>query len=138
MKKRGQVSIEYILIVAFAFALTIPLFGIFQQKAVETKTIVSDEQLFKAGTAIIDAVNQVYYYGPPAKQTLRVYFPSNIVSVDINGKSIIFTMDAIPKDYDVSFTADTTINPASTIKKHEGIHSITITAQQDGSVKLEE
>mgnify|MGYP001605906127 CR=1 FL=1 len=50
------------------------------------------EQLRVVGQKIIDNAENVYYLGEPSKVLIKVFLPSGIKSININSKSITFTI----------------------------------------------
>lgn len=134
MSRKGQVSIEYILIMGVAFMLTVPLFAVFQAEQNRISDSITDAQIEKAGRVIADAANSVHYYGEPAKQTIRVYFPESIKQVTIDGKSIIFLIDSTHGDYEWPISAD--VDLTGSLGTYEGIHVIEVNATPLGKVSI--
>ncbi|MGC9516098.1 MAG: class III signal peptide-containing protein [Methanomicrobiales archaeon] len=78
MDSRGQVSVEYLLILLVILivlgSVTIPLIG----SSIEASTDVSTVSDAKAAVdSIANAANVVYSNGPESKRTLDVYIPQN-------------------------------------------------------------
>ncbi len=125
-QKKGQVSIEYLIIVGFALAMTLPLLLIFNSQSKSINEEVTYAQTNKIADEIIIAVDSVYYLGEPSTKTIKVYFPEFIKDVQINNHSISFFVESSAGDYEVVKWAATTID--GEIKKFQGLHVLTIRA----------
>ncbi|RJQ16829.1 hypothetical protein C4573_02070 [Candidatus Woesearchaeota archaeon] len=126
--KYAQVSVEYILIVGFAFLLTIPLLLIFNTQSRDMNQGISDAQIIRVADEINAAINAVYYLGPPSTKTVTLYFPQGINAVMSTNTSFWFVMESAFGDYDVPRWPSAPIDVS--LKTYEGIHVITITANE--------
>lgn len=130
MKKRGsirgqvraQVSMEFLMVVGFAFLMTAPLIIIFYQQSENINTEVTSSQLDKVASEIRDAADEVYYLGSPSMKTITVYMPKGVKSITIANNSIKFVVSSPGKDYDLMKW--TVANVTGTIRTFEGIHHI--------------
>ena len=131
MKKRGkskaQVSMEFLMVIGFAFLLTIPLVIIFYQQSKTINTDVTSTQVDKVASEIRDAADEVYYLGEPSKKTVKVYMPEGIKSITINGKKLVFLVDGPGGDYEV--VKWTVTNVTGTLNPENGIHNVAVEAQ---------
>ncbi|MDO9260521.1 MAG: class III signal peptide-containing protein, partial [Flavobacteriaceae bacterium] len=78
MDKRGQVSVEYLLVVLVLILIlsvvTIPLIG----NSIDASNDVSDASDAKIATdTLANAADVVYANGPGAKRTVSIYVPQN-------------------------------------------------------------
>lgn len=126
MKKRGQskaqVSMEFLLVVGFAFLMTVPLIIIFYQQSQSINTEVSASQVDKVASEIRDAADEVYYMGSPSKKTITVFMPEGVKGVDVGGNRILFLIDSPNGDYDiVKWTAT---NLTGSLMNYSGIHHV--------------
>ncbi len=131
MKKRGkskaQISMEFLLVIGFAFLMTIPLIVIFYQQSESLTTDITASQIDKVASEIRDAADEVYYLGPPSKKTITVYFPEGIKQVNITNNTITFVVSSSGGNFDLVKWAAT--NLTGTLKTHKGIHQVTVEAQ---------
>ena len=128
MKKRGkaQVSLEFLIVVAFALMITIPLVIIFYQQSESINTEVSASQIDKVASEMRDAADEVYYLGAPSKKTITIYMPEGVNNVTLRNNTIIFSVDAPINDYElVKWTA---ANLTGSIKSYSGIHHVSAEA----------
>ncbi len=123
---RGQTSMEYLLVVAFAFFLLIPIILITMSQSARFSSDVTAAQVQKIGNELLDTINSVYYSGPPTKRTLKLYFPNGINNLAFEQSRIVFTVQGTGTTYEYALYAATNIS--GTIKPFSGIHTITITA----------
>jgi uncharacterized protein (UPF0333 family) len=135
MKKRGsisgqvraQVSMEFLMVVGFAFLMTAPLIIIFYQQSENINTEVTSSQLDKVASEVRDAADEVYYLGSPSMKTITVYMPKGINDVgfinNTNGASINFSVNSPNGDYEVvKWLASRSLS--GNIENFEGIHCI--------------
>jgi uncharacterized protein (UPF0333 family) len=131
MKKRGrikeqgraQISMEFLMVVGFAFLMTVPLVIIFYQQSQNLTTEVSASQVDKIASEIRDAADEVYYLGTPSKKTITVFMPETIKSIIIdNTTKIIFWVDSPNGDYEV--VKWTVANLTGSLMNYSGIHHI--------------
>ena len=73
--KRGQVSVEYIMVVGFAFLMIIPLIVVFYSSSNDLNDQITSSQADKIANEIVAAADQVYFQGPPTMKTIKIFFP---------------------------------------------------------------
>jgi uncharacterized protein (UPF0333 family) len=131
MKKRGsfkaQVSMEFLLVVGFAFLMTVPLIVIFYQQSQSINTEVSATQIDKVGSEVRDAADEVYYLGSPSKKSISIFMPEGVKGVSFinndDGASINFNVSSPSGNYEVvKWVASKTLS--GNIGNFEGIHCI--------------
>jgi len=137
MKKRGslkaQVSIEFLIIIGFAFMMTIPLVILFYQQSESINIEVTSSQVDKIASEIRDSADEVYYLGSPSKKTLTVYIPEGVNNITIRNNTIIFIVESASGDYEmVKWTA---ANLTGTLQNdkgdNEGIRCVAAQAYDD-------
>ena len=133
MKKRcqlGQVAMEFIIILGFVVVSTTVMITIFYSHARSMNDQVISHQVERLAEKIIDNAEAVYFIGEPSRTVLKLYFPPNIVSVNINNRELVFFaktsigVDEIVKLSQVSLNG--------TLPTAPGIHYIQIQAQEGG------
>jgi uncharacterized protein (UPF0333 family) len=133
MKKRGQgkaqVSIEFLLIVGFAFLMTVPLIIIFYQQSENISKEVTASQADKVASEIRDAADEVYYIGTPSKKTITVFLPENVNGVRISGNTIVFDIDSADGDYEI--VKWTVANLTGSLMNYSGIHHVSAESYYD-------
>jgi len=130
MKKRGkskaQISLEFLIVVGFAFLLTIPLVIIFYKQSENINIALTASQLDKVVSEIRDAADEVYYLGSPSKKTVTVYLPKGVQSISVTANKIVFVVDSPSGDYElVKWSA---ANLTGSIQTYHGIHHVRVEA----------
>lgn len=77
LKRKGQSSVEYILIVAFSLLMIIPSTILFMNYSSDSKASVESSQVFKVGNELILSAEKMYSVGQNSWQTLTLIFPDN-------------------------------------------------------------
>ncbi len=126
MGKKAQVSIEYLLITAFAFMFTVPVIALFYSQSHQINEDITAAQTDRIAEEIVNSVNEVYYMGEPSKKTVTVYMPSSVQSVTLRDNKLIMNVSSSAGDYQVVKWADA--NMTGTIEDFEGIHKIEVKA----------
>lgn len=117
---------EYLLVTGFAFLLLIPIIIIGYSESARFGEEVTAAQIQKVGATIGEAVNTVYYAGPPTKKTIKVHFPEKVQNVAINESSIVFTVQGSGGAYEYAVYTETNLTGA--IRPYAGVHVLTVTA----------
>jgi uncharacterized protein (UPF0333 family) len=126
---KAQVSMEYLIVFAIAFAMTLPLIVIYGKQTGNIQADVTQAQIYKAASKISDYAEQVYYMGEPSQRTLEITFPAGINNVIINGNLITFSVTTTDLTYDV--VKETAANLTGNIKNFEGKHVLTFRAESN-------
>ncbi len=84
MRKRGQISVEYLAIVGFAMLMIFPLIYIYQQQSADLQTELAKNQIKHFSQQIVDRAEAVYYMGEPSKTTLKIYIPVEVTKIEID------------------------------------------------------
>ncbi|MFT4307805.1 MAG: hypothetical protein ACMXYM_00345 [Candidatus Woesearchaeota archaeon] len=102
---RGQVSIEYVMIVGFSLLIIIPaiLAGIGTSQLHEAR--ITERQLERISFTIVTTADELAFEGPPAKRTIRVYIPSGIESITTEQRTIVMRYNAGPGSREVVLTS---------------------------------
>ena len=124
---KGQVSIEYLIVTAFAFLLALPVLIIFYGQSYAITDDIGSAQAIKIASEIVEAANKVYYLGTPSKKTIVVYMPNNVKDVTFQGKSVIITLGSSAGDYEV--VKWSVANLTGNIGSFSGVHRIEVKAR---------
>jgi hypothetical protein len=128
-KSKAQVSMEYLVIFAIAFAMTLPLILIYVTQTGNIQADVTQVQIYKTASKIGDYADQVYYMGEPSQRTLTINFPDGINAVTLSGNLIVFNVTTVDLTYEV--VKETAANVTGEIKNFEGQHIITFKAESN-------
>jgi len=129
MDPKSQVSVEYMLVMGFATLMTLPLLLIYYTYSSDSSESVATSQALQVARRIVDASESVYYLGSPSQTTLKLTFPDRIYSTNLSSKELVFkikTRNGITDIVQVS-----AVNMSGNLPTSQGIHVITITAQDN-------
>ncbi|MBW2977944.1 hypothetical protein KY331_03805 [Candidatus Woesearchaeota archaeon] len=124
---KAQVSMEYVMLVGFTFLIIIPLIAIGFLYSSESEDQIITSQIGQLSKKIVDAAEEVYYYGAPAKTVIDVYIPKNIKSANIVGNTILFKVQTINGITDVAYSSPVSIN--GTLPDSKGLKHIKVEAK---------
>ncbi len=89
-QKRGQSSVEFLMIVAVATALLLPAAYFFFSYAQGTTTQIASAQINSAGNAIKIGAEEMFGIGPNSWKTVEIRMPDNIINAGIKNNSELF------------------------------------------------
>ncbi|MBR9678510.1 MAG: PQQ-binding-like beta-propeller repeat protein [Nanoarchaeota archaeon] len=125
---KGQVSVEYLIIVGILLLALTPIAYFAQEQAQLTTSLKQTQVSLKK---IKNAVNVVNSLGPPSQQTLLVDIPEMINGTSTSDKTITFYTAS---GSDLWEEADTCIE--GLLPENAGYHLITIKALDNGCVSI--
>ncbi len=124
-RRKGQMSMEYLLIMSFSFLLIIPLVIVFYTQSVGMKDRITNAQADRVVSKITEAASTVYYLGDDTKRTIKVNMPDNVKSVTVNNNYVSLLLDVSSGDTEVvDWSAG---NLSGSINPRKGVHVITLT-----------
>ena len=133
--KKGQVSIEYLVVLGFLMLFIVPLLVLYSQTQKDTQDQLNEAQARRVGNLLRDAAERVYFAGDPAQETLQVYLPDKIESITLSNTSIVYTIRGGARMYDLYIPSIAPLN--GTLLTNKGVHVVTVRATQ-GVVTLSE
>ncbi|MEA3431033.1 MAG: hypothetical protein U9R08_07200 [Nanoarchaeota archaeon] len=83
MKKRGQFSLEYLLVVGFALVIIIPITYWGYTSFQESRAEINVAAVNKIGYSIVNNAKNVYYLGKLSRVTLELNFPEGIENITV-------------------------------------------------------
>ncbi len=94
MLKTAQSAIEYLMIIAFTFAIIIPTIYLFFSYSRESTAQLSDFQINSIGRNIITTAESIYYSGEHSKTVLEFNMPENVYNMSILGnRELVFGLE---------------------------------------------
>ncbi|MFW5746269.1 MAG: hypothetical protein ACOCWQ_01825 [Nanoarchaeota archaeon] len=127
MEKRGQVSLEYLMIVGFVIAVLIPTSILAYNDFKEKEDIIRVRQAEQAAYAIVKEAESVYYLGPPSISTMEVYLPDQIF--DIYVANYDFTIRVHTKHGIEDVSVPSKVNITGMLSETQGVHRVRLSAQ---------
>ncbi len=123
---KAQVSLEYLLIMGFALVITLPLIVFFFSNATGLNERVTFHQAERVARDVVAAAEKVYFVGEPARTTLKVNMPDNIVDVRIEGREFLLRARVSDADADIYEVSD--VNLTGNISHTMGVKYVLIKA----------
>jgi hypothetical protein len=127
--KRGQVGIEYMVIVGFITFAIMAILALAVYYSEETKDRIRLNQVENFAVRIINNAESVFFSGEPSKLTLKPYLPEGVKNIQIIEDSLVFTIKTSSGDNVVSYKSKVPIQ--GTISSGEGIKKIILEAQDN-------
>ncbi|MFH1506027.1 MAG: hypothetical protein ABIE94_03470 [archaeon] len=136
--RKGQVSMEYLLIMGFAFLSVLPIIIIFFTQAQAFNQDVTLAQSDKIMAEIIDAADTVYYQGAPSATTIRVFVPQYVDSIIFDGRqNIVFFITKTDRPGTFNLTSrDALATLQGTLSHGAGMHVLQIKAVDQTHVNI--
>jgi hypothetical protein len=127
--KKGQISIEYLILVGF---ITFAIIGILATSVFYSSAIrdrIKFNQLNAFAEKIIRSSEGVFYAGEPSKITITAYLPNGITGIEVLEKDIIFDISTESGDTKIAYSANVVME--GEINPSEGVKRISIFAGVD-------
>ncbi|MFT4309242.1 MAG: hypothetical protein ACMXYL_02025 [Candidatus Woesearchaeota archaeon] len=93
MTKRGQIALEYGLVIGFSLLILIPTILIANTYSYEYQDRMAVHEAQRAADLIVDNADTVHLEGMPSRRTITVTLPANIDSINTINNTIIFHMN---------------------------------------------
>ncbi len=122
--KKGQSSMEYLLLASFIMGIVLVLIVFFQSYSQETQDQIRMTQLHQLAKKLADSAEEVYYLGTPSKLTIKANIPPNVKKVTIGNNEIFFVLSTTQGDNEVGYVSK--VNITGTLPKNEGIYEIVV------------
>jgi uncharacterized protein (UPF0333 family) len=135
-KKRGQLAIEYLIIVGFSFLMVAGILIVFSIQNTNQNYSVVDSQIDTIANRIAQSVEEVFYLGEPSRKTITFYMPSNIDEVLIFDNEILFKAKLSGGLSDFYYPLKVQVE--GNISTSEGIKHVLIIAQSSKVCIVEE
>ena len=79
MKSRAQISVEYLIIIGFIFAILIPGTYLFYTNTLRQSDEATSDVINKIGNEVVNSAKSMYFVGERSWVTLEVVFPETVV-----------------------------------------------------------
>src|SRR3989344_8886366 len=134
-RKRGQISLEYLITVGFIIFLIIGILGVSLFYSSLIKDNIRMNHLRNFANKIISSAESVFYAGEPSLVTIMAYLPSGVQGIYIGGNQILVNISMAGGVNRVSFSSNAPLN--GSVGKSEGVKKIKILARK-GDVNITE
>ena len=127
--RKAQISMEYLIIVGFVAAITIPLIIIFTTHSTEINEHIISNQADTIASRVVDSAKSVYYLGESSRVTFRVYMPKKVTGITIGNNEVVFYIKKLNGIDEIVKYCPVPIN--GTISYTTGIHDIVVESKGD-------
>ena len=133
MKKRGQVGVEYMIIVGFVtFAITIVMATSFLY-ADKIKDGIKLNRAENFAAQVVNSAESVFFAGEPSKMTVRYYLPEGVREIKIseinNDTYLHLVVQTSSGQVDIVYRSSVPLS--ADISVGEGIKKLTLEASDD-------
>lgn len=129
MRKKAQISMEYLIIVGISSLIILPMLILFFTQMSDITESMTVSQVNKISDEIVNSVNEVYYLGDPAKKRLSFYLPNYVENIYFIDTKVIFIITLKSSSFSIIKYAD--VNVTGNISSDQGVHKIDILARSD-------
>jgi hypothetical protein len=127
--KKGQISMEYMVVAGFVIFILIGILGIAMFYSNSIKDGIKVYNLNNFGDKVTSSAESVFYAGTPSKATITAYLPDSVQQITIEDNSIVAY---IQTSSGVSITSYRSEVPISgSISSTSGIKTLTLSAETD-------
>ncbi|MBI5804052.1 hypothetical protein HY450_02305 [Candidatus Pacearchaeota archaeon] len=126
--KKGQISIEYLIIISFVVFLVLSIIGVALYYSAGIKDAVRFNQLERLSSKIITSAESVFYSGEPSKVVINGYLPEGVREINISNREIAFTLTTNTGVSKISYSSSVEIEGEISISP--GVKRISVTAEQ--------
>ncbi len=129
MKKRGQIGIEYMIIVGFVtFAvISILTLAVFYSDQIRDKIKVNQAENF--AIQLINSAESVFFAGEPSKVTVYLYLPEGVDNVEVSSNYLIITQQVSSGENKRAYKSRVPIQ--GTISTNQGTKKLILEAFDD-------
>lgn len=131
-KNRGQISIEYLIVIGFVTFLIISLLGVAFYYVGGIRDKIKENQLDGFAQKIVSGAEIVYYAGEPSKLTIKAYLPSGVTDIQVLPREIVFSTTSNSGTNIISFKSN--VNLTGAISYGEGVKRIILTARPESTL----
>ena len=134
LKKKGQISIEYLIVVSFVTFIVLTVLGISLFYSTQVQDSIKFNQIERFAKKVISSAESTFYSGDPSKTTINGYIPIGVISIDINilENSLVFTVSSASGTSIIAYPSSVPIEMSATpLSASSGIKKILITAEQN-------
>ena len=131
MNEMGQISLEYLIVVAFVVFAVIVILGvsIFYTSSAQDQIKIS--QLSAFANKITGSAEAVYYAGEPSKVTITAYLPEGVQNVQVIADNLVVTMVISSGATVLAFESNVPLDNSAIFSLNGGLKRLVISAGAD-------
>lgn len=130
MKKRGQVGVEYLLVVGFISFAIISVLALSYFYSGQIKDRIRLNQVEGFASQLTGFCESVFFAGEPSMKTVRLYLPDGVESIEIDSNNIIITT-AVSGGGQNKRAYESKVPLQGNITPTEGIKKLSLEAKQN-------
>ena len=131
MAVRGQISLEYLIVVSFVMFAVIVLLGVSLFYSSSFQDQIKVNQLSTFANKILNSAESVYYSGEPSKSTITAFLPEGVQDFEIVSNSLVFTFVTSSGTSIVAFESNVPLDEGFELSLNQGVKRLTITTDGD-------
>lgn len=132
-KKRGQISVEYLIVVAFVTFVVLTILGISLFYSTQVQDSIKFNQLERFAKKIISSAESTFYSGEPSRTTINSYLPNGVKSIAVQENSLVFNIESAGGTSIIAYPSTVPINipVGGEISTSSGLKRILIVAKEN-------
>ncbi|NCO11099.1 hypothetical protein CO038_00990 [Candidatus Pacearchaeota archaeon CG_4_9_14_0_2_um_filter_39_13] len=130
MIKKGQISVEYLVVVGFVTFLVIGVLGVAVYYSAQLRDSIKFYQLENYAEKIVSGAESVFYSGEPSRVTITAYLPAGVQSVEIIEDQIVVSISTANGVAKSAYKSNVPIS--GDLSENEGVKRIQIIALDNG------
>lgn len=133
LSSKGQSSIEFLMVVGLAMAMSSPFILAAQQSVVNLRMSGEMAELQNSLDKMDTAVSMVGSSGPPAKRTFTMELPRDVTQVYlVQNRAVVYAVESSSGVTNISRIFDHTVKASGRgLPDTRGVHRVSVTAWQD-------
>ncbi|MBS3088690.1 hypothetical protein J4402_02820 [Candidatus Pacearchaeota archaeon] len=134
-KKRGQISVEYLIVVSFVTFIVLTILGISLFYSTQIQDSIKFNQLERFAKKIISSAESTFYSGEPSRTTINSYLPEGVTRIEVIENNLVFHVDSAGGTSIIAYSSKVPIEINGAISTSSGLKKILIVAE-DNKVKI--
>lgn len=123
---KGQVSVEYMMIIGFVTIITIPLIIIYQTFNEDSNTEINSAQVEQVAKKVVDTAESMYYLGEPSQTSIRINIPDGVKAARIGNNEVVFNLTVGSGTAEI--VRSSSVNITGSLPSEKGTYILTIKA----------
>jgi len=132
--KRGQASVEYVVIVGFVTIIIIGILSVSIIYSSNSQRNVKLTHISNFGNKLIASSEKMFYSGYPSKTTVTTYLPEDVTEINITENMIIVSVKT--KDGLTTLGFPSHVNITGSISPSKGVKRIEVVAYEEGYINI--
>lgn len=128
MGKRGQISVEYLIVVGFVVAIVVGMLAIAFFYTNGIKDEIKINQIRDYAGNLVSTAETIFFAGEPSRTLIELYLPGGVQSIEILDDEVVITATTSSGTNIIGFPSDVPLDPSSSFSINEGVRRIQIIA----------